>query len=102
MVVALALMIILVIHHPNMPGYPDPQKVSPLESLKFWELMLNGPDTSWLPSQREYQTQLAAWWPWFDVNVALAVAGLLTMAAALIVPRVWSKKRGSVSNGGGN
>ncbi len=92
LVVALGLMVVLVIQHPTMPSYPDPQQLSPLESLKFWEQMLYGPDISWLPPIQLYQAKRAAWWRWFDLDVVLALAGLITMAASLAVPQARSNR----------
>ena len=86
LVIGLGLMVVLMIQRPVMPAHPDPQNLSPLESLKVWEQLLMGPDTSRLPPQLVYRMQLAAWWRWLALDGVLVLAGFITMAIAMVVP----------------
>jgi hypothetical protein len=93
LVIAVALMAVMVIQRPTLPRRPDLQTLSPLESLKLWEQLLVGPDTSRLPPQQEYRAEIAGWWRWVALDGALAMAGLITMAVALLLPTAGGRKR---------
>jgi hypothetical protein len=86
-------MAVMVIQRPTLPRRPDLQTLSPLESLKLWEQLLVGPDTSRLPPQQEYRAEIAGWWRWVALDGALAMAGLITMAVALLLPTAGGRKR---------
>jgi hypothetical protein len=93
LVIALALMALLVIERPTLPSPPDPQTLRPLESLKLWEQLLAGPDISRLPPQLMYRAEIAGWWRWVALDGALAMAGLISIAVALLLPTGASRQR---------
>jgi hypothetical protein len=87
LVLALALVVVLMFQRPTMPRYPDPQSLTPAQSLILWQqLQQIGPDIGGLPPQVEYRTQIASWWRWLILDGVLAGAGLITLAIALLLP----------------
>jgi hypothetical protein len=72
----------LLLYRPVMPSPPDPRTLTPLESFALWEKLLQGPDAGGNPQRRQYERDMATWWHWCAVAVALAVVATMVIAAA--------------------